>query len=73
MANCSASVHAGVSSDARAGCTGEGWTSDVYQRVFLAAQDAVIWQDANRFVASRSLLKQHYHCILTLSRNQAWR
>eukprot|EP00891_Asterochloris_glomerata_P003492 jgi/Astpho2/3492/Aster-08127 len=41
-------VHAGVSSDARAGCGSEGWTSDVYQRVFLAAPDAIIWQSANR-------------------------
>ncbi len=52
-------MHAGVSSDARAGCGSEGWTSDVYQRVFLAAPDAIIWQSANRFVASSSLVKQH--------------
>ena len=58
-AACSASVHAGVSSDTRAGCTSEGWTSDVYQRVFLAAQDAVTWQSANRFVAPSSLESQH--------------
>ena len=52
-------MHAGVRSDATAGCSSEGWTSDVYQRIFLAAQDAVIWQGANRFVASRSLVEQH--------------
>ena len=56
-------MHAGVSSDTRAGCTSEGWTSDVYQRIFLAAQDAVIWQGANRFIAS--LLSSTRHCILS--------
>ena len=46
-------MHAGVSSDARAADTSEGHTFDMYQRLL-----AVIWQGANRFVASSSLLTQ---------------
>ena len=52
-------MHAGVGSDAGAGCTSEGWTSDMYLQVFLVAQDAVTWQDViDRFVASSSLVNQ---------------
>ena len=44
-------MRAGMTSAAGAGCTSQGWTSDVYQRAFFAAKDAVIWQGATGFVA----------------------
>ena len=71
IADCSSHVHAGVSSDAETGCTSEGWTSEVYQRIFLAAQDAAIWQGANRFVAYSSPVDQHPTLNLALSRASA--